>query len=114
MDRVDVAVTDGERLESVGAFCGHGIGEVFHAHPIVHHGVNAVDTVLRPGMTFTVEPMIVEGTGEVELWPDGWTVVTADRGRAAQFEHTLLVTEHGVDVLTAYEEDEGDEGGGGA
>jgi methionyl aminopeptidase len=60
--------------------------------------------VLREGMAFTIEPMLVEGSAEVGLWPDGWAVVTADGGRAAQFEHTLLVTAHGVDVLTLYED----------
>jgi methionyl aminopeptidase len=58
-------------------------------------------------MTFTIEPMVVTGGVGIEVWPeDGWTVVTADGGRAAQFEHMLLVTEHGVDVLTAHEEEE--------
>jgi len=88
----------------VESFAGHGIGEVFHTQPIVHHARNASRYVLRPGMTFTIEPMLAEGAADVRMWADGWTVVTADGGRAAQFEHTLLVTEHGVDVLTAYEE----------
>jgi methionyl aminopeptidase len=81
---------------------GHGIGAVFHTQPIVHHFANDSRYVLREGMTFTIEPMLVEGARDVAIWPDGWAVVTADRGRAAQEEHTLLVTEHGVDVLTKY------------
>jgi methionyl aminopeptidase len=97
------AALAGARLEGVSAFAGHGIGGVFHTEPIVHHHVNDSPYIMRPGMTFTIEPMVTEGSGEVALWGDGWTVVTADGGRAAQFEHTLLVTEHGVEVLTAYE-----------
>lgn len=89
-------------LEVVTAFAGHGIGEVFHTQPIVYHHTNDSRYVLREGMTFTIEPMLVEGTSDVSIWPDGWAVVTADGGRAAQFEHTLLVTPHGVDVLTRY------------
>ena len=90
-------------LEVVTAFAGHGIGEVFHTQPIVYHHPNDSAHVLREGMTFTIEPMLVEGTSDVALWQDGWAVVTADGGRAAQFEHTLLVTAHGVEVLTRYE-----------
>lgn len=89
-------------LEIVTAFAGHGIGEVFHTQPIVYHHPNASPYVLREGMTFTIEPMLVEGTSDVITWADGWTIATADGGRAAQFEHTLLVTAHGVDVLTKY------------
>jgi methionyl aminopeptidase len=54
-------------------------------------------------MTFTIEPMLVEGSSDVGMWPDGWGVITTDGGRAAQFEHTLLVTPHGVEILTRYE-----------
>lgn len=94
-----------ERLESVSAFSGHGVGSVFHTNPIVHHFTNTEGEryVMKPGMTFTIEPMLTEGSAEVEMWPDGWTVVTRDRGRAAQFEHTLLITDSGVEVLTRYE-----------
>jgi methionyl aminopeptidase len=97
------ALLETERLEGVAAFAGHGIGEVFHTEPIVFHHANRSRYVLREGMTFTIEPMVVEGSNAVELWPDGWAVVTSDCGRAAQFEHTLLVTEHGVEVLTKWE-----------
>lgn len=89
----------------VRSYAGHGIGCTFHTLPLVwhHRGGPHGDFVLRPGHTFTIEPMVSCGGGEVHLWPeDGWTVVTSDGSRCAQFEHTLLVTEHGVDVLTAY------------
>ena len=97
------ALAHAQALEVVTAFAGHGIGEVFHTEPIVYHHPNDSAHVLREGMTFTIEPMLVEGTSDVALWQDGWAVVTADGGRAAQFEHTLLVTAHGVEVLTRYE-----------
>ena len=89
----------------VRVYAGHGIGRFFHTLPLVYHHINdASDVRMAPGMTFTIEPMLVEGAADVLLWPDGWTVVTADGRRAAQFEHTLLITEHGCDVLTRYEE----------
>lgn len=87
----------------VEAFAGHGIGETFHTQPIVHHTPNPSPYILEPGMCFTIEPMIAEGGAAVRMWPDGWGVVTADGGRCAQFEHLLLVTNHGVEVLTQYE-----------
>ena len=96
-------ILDKERLEGVTSFAGHGIGEVFHTEPIVYHHPNPSKYIMKPGMTFTIEPMVVEGSNDIHLWPDGWAVVTTDGGRAAQFEHTLLVTDHGVDVLTKYE-----------
>lgn len=85
----------------VRRYGGHGIGEVFHndLHVPHHHDPNAT-TILEPGMAFTIEPMLTMGTFEVDEWPDGWTVVTADGKRSAQFEHTVLVTDTGVDVLT--------------
>jgi methionyl aminopeptidase len=80
---------------------GHGIGEVFHAEPHIHH-VEVSDDVTRfvPGMCFTVEPMLTAGTHRHEDWDDGWTVVTQDRLPSAQFEHTVAVTDDGVEVLT--------------
>jgi methionyl aminopeptidase len=99
------AFAEREGLEVVTAFSGHGIGEVFHTQPLVHHARNSSPYVLREGMCFTIEPMLVEGSADVGMWADGWTVVTTDGGRAAQFEHTLLVTPHGVDVLTLYEDE---------
>ena len=85
----------------VRAFVGHGIGRSFHSEPQVFHYDNpAAKMVLEPGMTFTIEPMITLGDWRHEMWDDGWTAVTADRRRTAQFEHTLLVTETGADILT--------------
>jgi methionyl aminopeptidase len=85
----------------VRAFVGHGIGEVFHSAPQVpHYPESTATTVLQPGMTFTIEPMITMGSVEPVIWPDGWTATTSDGSRTAQFEHTVLVTDTGVDVLT--------------
>ena len=86
----------------VRTFVGHGIGEVFHGPPQVPHYYDpSARTVLEPGMTFTIEPMITMGSIEPLVWDDGWTAVTADGSRTAQFEHTVLVTDTGADVLTA-------------
>jgi methionyl aminopeptidase len=86
----------------VRAYCGHGIGESFHtALQVPHHYDPSVKRVMEPGMTFTVEPMITEGTWQDLLWDDGWTAVTADGKRSAQFEHTLVVTTDGAEILTA-------------
>jgi methionyl aminopeptidase len=88
-------------LSVIRSFCGHGIGEVFHSRPqIPHYYEPSASTVMEPGMTFTIEPMIAEGTWRHVSWDDGWTAVTADRRRTAQFEHTILVTAPGADVLT--------------
>ncbi|HEX5741684.1 MAG TPA: type I methionyl aminopeptidase [Pilimelia sp.] len=82
-------------------FTGHGIGEAFHSGLYVPHYDNPqLDVVMEPGMTFTVEPMITLGTHAYEMWDDGWTVVTADRRWTAQFEHTVVVTEAGHEILT--------------
>jgi methionyl aminopeptidase len=83
-------------------FTGHGIGTAFHSGLIVPHYDSAPDhaTVIEPGMTFTVEPMLTLGTHEWDLWDDGWTVVTKDRLRTAQFEHTIVVTDTGAEILT--------------
>ncbi len=85
----------------VRSFVGHGIGEVFHGPPQVpHYFEPRADTVMEPGMVFTIEPMITIGDIRPMVWDDGWTAVTADGSRSAQFEHTVLVTDTGVDVLT--------------
>ncbi len=85
----------------VRAFVGHGIGEQFHMDPQVPHYLDQGATfALRPGQTFTVEPMINQGTWKHRSWDDGWTAVTADLRRSAQHEHTILVTEGGVEILT--------------
>jgi methionyl aminopeptidase len=83
-------------------FTGHGIGTAFHSGLVVPHYDAAPDygTIMEPGMTFTIEPMLTLGTHEWEMWDDGWTVVTKDRRRSAQFEHTVLVTDSGAEILT--------------
>ena len=86
----------------VREYAGHGIGTSFHTLPIVMHHRNDVPEVMRPGMTFTIEPCVVEGRPDIELAADGWTVTTVDGRRAAQYEHTVLITEHGAEVLTAH------------
>lgn len=82
-------------------FTGHGIGETFHNGLIIlHYDQPNVDTVIEPGMVFTIEPMINLGALPYEIWDDGWTVVTADKKWTAQFEHTLVVTDTGAEILT--------------
>ena len=85
----------------VREFCGHGIGTVFHEDPqILHYGKKGEGLRLKEGMTFTIEPMINAGKKEIRMLPDGWTVVTKDRSLSAQWEHTILVTHEGYEVLT--------------
>ena len=82
-------------------FTGHGIGEAFHSGLYVpHYDTTAPTLVMEPGMTFTIEPMITLGTHDYDMWSDGWTVVTKDRRWTAQFEHTILVTDDGHEILT--------------
>ena len=83
-------------------FTGHGIGTAFHSGRSCRTSTRRPNhaTVIEPGMTFTVEPMLTLGTHEWEMWADGWTVVTKDRRRSAQFEHTILVTDTGAEILT--------------
>jgi len=82
-------------------FTGHGIGRSFHSGLVVlHYDEPSVDLVLEPGMTFTIEPMITLGGIDYDIWSDGWTVTTKDKSWTAQFEHTVLVTEDGVEILT--------------
>lgn len=82
-------------------FTGHGIGTSFHTGLVIlHYDEPSVDTVMEPGMTFTIEPMLTLGTVEYDIWDDGWTVVTQDHRRTAQFEHTVLVTDDGSEILT--------------
>jgi len=111
------AVAPGRRLNAIGRviesyarrfgygvvrdFTGHGIGTTFHSGLVVPHFDDPdVDITMEPGMTFTIEPMLTLGTIEYEIWPDGWTVLTADGKRTAQFEHTILVTPDGREILT--------------
>jgi len=85
----------------VREYCGHGIGKVFHEEPqILHYGEKGTGMALEAGMTFTVEPMVNAGKRHVKLLPDAWTVVTKDRSLSAQWEHTVLVTDDGYEVLT--------------
>ncbi len=82
-------------------FCGHGIGTVFHEYPnILHYGKKNTGQELKPGMTFTIEPMINEGKYEVKLLNDGWTAVTKDKSLSAQFEHTVGIKENGYEIFT--------------
>lgn len=83
-------------------YTGHGIGSAFHSGLVIPHydAAPQYDTVIEPGMTFTIEPMLNLGTPDWDLWDDGWTVVTRDRRRSAQFEHTILVTDSGNEILT--------------
>ncbi|MCG5212132.1 type I methionyl aminopeptidase [Streptosporangium sp. KLBMP 9127] len=116
-ERAIKAVAPGRRLNVVGRvieayakrfgygvvrdFTGHGIGTTFHSGLIVpHYDDPSLDVTIVPGMTFTIEPMLTLGTIDYEIWPDKWTAVTRDRKRTAQFEHTVLVTESGREILT--------------
>ncbi len=85
----------------VREYCGHGIGRVYHEDPqVLHYGTPGTGLELKPGMTFTIEPMINAGKRHVRLLPDGWTVVTKDHSLSAQWEHTLLVTNDNHEILT--------------
>jgi methionyl aminopeptidase len=85
----------------VREYCGHGIGQAFHEEPqVLHYGKPGEGLVLKAGMCFTVEPMVNAGKRFIKLLPDGWTVVTKDRSLSAQWEHTVLVTEQGHEILT--------------
>ncbi len=92
------------RCSVVRDYCGHGIGQFFHEEPqILHVGKPGTGILLEPGMTFTIEPMINLGKHHTRLLSDNWTVVTKDRSLSAQWEHTLLVTDNGVEILTLRE-----------
>jgi methionyl aminopeptidase len=85
----------------VREYCGHGIGRIYHEDPqVLHYGEPGTGVELRPGMTFTIEPMVNAGKRHVAVLKDGWTVVTKDHSLSAQWEHTVLVTDDGVEVLT--------------
>ena len=117
LNRAIKAVKPGRRINVIGRviesyakrfgygvvrdFTGHGINTSFHSGLVIpHYDDPRADTVIEPGMTFTIEPMLTLGTHEWEMWDDGWTVVTKDRRNTAQFEHTLVVTDSGAEVLT--------------
>ena len=93
---------EGERCSIVRDFCGHGLGQVFHDAPnILHFGRPGEGLVLKPGMFFTIEPMINTGKYAVKMLPDGWTAVTRDRSLSAQFEHSIGITDTGCEIFTA-------------
>ena len=95
------AYVEAQHMSVVRDFCGHGLGRLFHDEPnIVHVGRAGEGTILRPGMFFTVEPMINLGRPHVKVLSDGWTAVTRDRSLSAQFEHTIGVTDKGVEIFT--------------
>ena len=100
---------EAERFSVVRDYCGHGIGKVYHDDPqVLHYGRPGEGLVLEEGMTFTIEPMINEGARHTRLLPDGWTVVTKDRKLSAQWEHTVVVTRDGVEILTRLPGDDND------
>lgn len=94
------------RFSVVREYCGHGIGQIFHEAPnVLHYGTPGTREILKPGMIFTIEPMINAGKRHVKLLPDAWTVVTKDHSLSAQWEHTILVTDTGYEVLTKRSEE---------
>src|SRR5206468_281823 len=98
------AYAESERCSVVRDFCGHGLGRVFHDRPnILHYGEPGEGLQLKPGMLFTIEPMINLGKPPVKILSDGWTAVTRDRSLSAQFEHSVGVTESGVEIFTLSE-----------
>jgi methionyl aminopeptidase len=98
---------ESERFGVVREYCGHGIGIVFHDEPqVLHYGQGNSGMILEEGMTFTIEPMVNGGDWKTKLLGDKWTVVTKDHSLSAQYEHTLLVTKTGVEILTARPEED--------
>ena len=94
-------IAESKRYSVVREYCGHGIGEIFHEEPqVLHYGIPNTGLALVPGMTFTIEPMVNMGKRHVRLLSDHWTVITKDRSLSAQWEHTILVTDEGHEVLT--------------
>ena len=100
---------EAENFSVVHEYCGHGIGRVYHDEPqVLHYGRPGAGPVLRPGMVFTIEPMINAGGRHSKVMPDGWTVVTKDRSLSAQWEHTIAVTDSGFEILTRVPGDDND------
>ena len=92
---------ESQGLSIVREYCGHGIGDTFHDEPqVLHYGTPGTGPVLQAGMVFTIEPMVNQGKRDIKAMADGWTVVTKDRSLSAQWEHTVLVTETGYEILT--------------
>jgi methionyl aminopeptidase len=99
---------ESHRFSIVREYCGHGIGKVFHEEPnVLHYGEPDTGLTLKAGMIFTIEPMVNAGKRQVKLLPDQWTVVTKDHALSAQWEHTILVTDNGYEVLTLRDEEKG-------
>lgn len=99
-------MAEGAGYSIVREYCGHGIGRVFHEDPqVLHYGEPGTGLELKAGMTFTIEPMVNAGKRHVKMLPDGWTVVTKDHSLSAQWEHTVLVTDAGYEVLTRRSEE---------
>ena len=97
---------EGHGLSVVREFCGHGIGQVFHEEPqVLHYDADDGGVVLKPGMTFTIEPMLNAGDYRIRTMKDGWTVKTKDRSLSAQYEHTIVVTDNGCEILTLRKDD---------
>ncbi|CAG1021465.1 partial methionyl aminopeptidase, partial [Patescibacteria group bacterium] len=97
---------ESNRYSVVREFCGHGIGKKFHEEPqVLHYGKRGTGEELVQGMIFTIEPMINLGKKDVKILPDGWVAVTKDRSLSAQFEHTVLVTADGYEILTLRQEE---------
>jgi methionyl aminopeptidase len=99
--RVIQQFVEANRFSVVREYCGHGIGAIYHEDPqVLHYDDSKTNIPLVPGMMFTIEPMVNAGARQVKLLPDGWTVVTKDKSLSAQWEHTVLVTDTGVEVMT--------------
>ncbi|MCK3657457.1 type I methionyl aminopeptidase [Pasteurellaceae bacterium Pebbles2] len=99
--------TEAQGFSVVREYCGHGIGDQFHSEPqVLHYYSDDGGVVLKKGMVFTIEPMINAGKKEVRLMGDGWTVKTKDRSHSAQFEHQIVITDDGCEVMTIREEEE--------
>jgi methionyl aminopeptidase len=97
---------ESNRYSVVREFCGHGIGKNFHEDPqVLHYGKTGSGTMLEQGMIFTIEPMLNIGKRNIKILSDGWTAVTKDRSLSAQWEHTILVTETGHEILTLRQEE---------
>jgi len=106
---------EGNGFSVVREYCGHGIGRGFHEDPqVLHYGKPGAGLAIEPGMAFTIEPMLNAGRRETRLMPDGWTVITKDRSLSAQWEHTILVTDDGHEILTRGDGDLGGDDAGDA
>lgn len=93
-------IADKHKYGVVRDYVGHGVGQTFHSGPTIRHNRNNDPGVMQLYQSFTIEPMLVQGSIKCNTWADDWTVVTKDRGLCAQYEHTLLITPNGVEVMT--------------